>query len=104
MDEYKSLKILMLTMSMGYGGAETHILELTRYLAASGYTVRVVSAGGSYEDALREAGAEHVYAPLETHNIGKMAASRRIIRREIQSFRPDIVHAHARIPAFVATG
>ena len=45
------MKILMATMKMEIGGAETHILELAKALSARGCEVTVVSAGGVFVDA-----------------------------------------------------
>ena len=42
------MKILMITMSMGSGGAETHILELSKGLRARGIEIHVASAGGVF--------------------------------------------------------
>ena len=44
----QKLNILMTTMQMGFGGAETHIYELVRALIKNGHTVTVASAGGKY--------------------------------------------------------
>ena len=41
------MNILMVTMGMGIGGAETHIIELCRALTSRGVLVSVASAGGA---------------------------------------------------------
>ena len=51
-----NLKILMATMSMGLGGAETHVLELSLELARRGHSVTVASCGGVYVKALEAGG------------------------------------------------
>ncbi|MHC1695344.1 MAG: glycosyltransferase [Eubacteriales bacterium] len=94
-------KILMATMSMGIGGAETHILELSRQLAADGYEVVVVSNGGVYTGPLEDAGVRHITAPL--HDKKFMLSGYKALKRAIADFRPDIVHAHARIPALLCS-
>ena len=48
----KKLNILMTTMQMGFGGAETHIFELVRALTRDGHKVTVASAGGKYAEML----------------------------------------------------
>jgi len=101
---YKPYKILMATMSMGYGGAETHILELSRYLKHNGIDVKVISNGGEYVKDLESAGIEHINAPLHTKKPFAIKRARKILKSAIKNFKPDIVHAHARIPAFVAAG
>lgn len=42
------MNILMVTMSLGIGGVETHITELTKELIRRGHRVTVASAGGVY--------------------------------------------------------
>jgi hypothetical protein len=59
------MKILMAAMSMGLGGAETHILELSRELVRRGHGVTVASAGGVYTGALCDGGVRHVTVPLD---------------------------------------
>ena len=46
------MKILMVTMGLGIGGAETHIVELSRALSRLGHEITVASAGGIYVDEL----------------------------------------------------
>jgi UDP:flavonoid glycosyltransferase YjiC (YdhE family) len=60
------MKILMAAMSMGLGGAETHILELSRALAARGHDVTVASAGGVYAEKLAAFGVKHELVPLNS--------------------------------------
>ena len=95
------MKILMASMGLDIGGAETHIVELSRELARQGHQVLVLSNGGVYVRELEKSGIRHVRAPLHTRNPFAMARALWIVRREIKRERPDIVHAHARIPAFV---
>ena len=40
------MKILMATMGMDIGGAETHIVELAKELKKQGHDVAIVSHGG----------------------------------------------------------
>ena len=46
------MKILLASMSMDIGGAETHIVELAKGLVAAGHQVHVVSEGGIFADEL----------------------------------------------------
>ncbi len=95
------MKILMATMGLDIGGAETHIVELARELVREGHEVVVASNGGVYVPELEKSGIRHVKVPLHTRNPFSMVKGLFIMRREIRRERPDIVHAHARIPAFV---
>jgi len=95
-------KILMATMGLDIGGAETHLVELSKQLKGMGYDVVVVSNGGVYVPEIEAAGIRHYQAPLHRRSLGDMARARSILRRVICRERPDVVHAHARIPAFLA--
>lgn len=95
------MNILMVTMGMGIGGAETHIIELCRALTSRGVLVSVASAGGELVMALKESGAHHIYAPLDKKDPLSMMRSSAILSHEIKRNKYDIVHAHARIPAFI---
>lgn len=50
------MKILMATMGMNIGGAETHILELSKELKHQGHDVIIVSNGGVYVPEIEAAG------------------------------------------------
>jgi len=95
------VKVLMATMKMEIGGAETHILELAKALAAQGVDVTVVSAGGVYAQELTEAGVAHITAPLHTRRPDHVLRAAAILRRLIRDGGFDVVHAHARIPALL---
>ncbi|MFI3251368.1 MAG: glycosyltransferase, partial [Eubacteriales bacterium] len=95
------MKILMATMAMDIGGAETHIVELCRELRHHDHTIIVASAGGVYVPQLEEAGILHITVPMKRRNLKDMISSYRILKSIIKEHSPDVVHAHARIPAFL---
>ena len=95
------MKILMATMALDIGGAETHIVELTKELRREGHEVIVVSNGGVYVPEIEEAGVKHYNAPLHRRAVGEMMAARKILKDVISREKPDVVHAHARIPAML---
>ena len=95
------MKILMATMGMNIGGAETHILELSKELKHQGHDVIIVSNGGVYVPEIEAAGIRHYQAPMHRRGFREMRRSRTILRDIISRERPDVVHAHARIPAFL---
>ena len=70
------MKVLMVTMGMNIGGAETHIVELSAALS-------------------------HVTLPLDKKSPRALLSARRGLASLIETEKFDIVHAHARIPAFV---
>ena len=95
------MKILFLAMSLGIGGAETHILELSRALVKRGHAVTVASRGGVYVPALTEAGAKHIEAPLSSKNPAALNRAYRILSDLLKKESFDLIHAHARIPGVV---
>lgn len=95
------MKILMATMGLDIGGAETHIVELAKQLKQQGHDVAIVSNGGVYVPEITAAGIRHYEAPLNRRALGTMIKARGILRRVIEKEDPDVVHAHARIPAFL---
>lgn len=95
------MKILMVTMSMQIGGAETHILELCRELKRMGHSVTLASNGGVYADELESEGIPQVKLPLHRKSPRDVVKSYIGLKKLIRHGEFDIVHAHARIPAFI---
>ena len=96
------MNILMLSMSMGAGGAETHVLTLARALVRAGHSVTVASAGGMLTAGLAEGGAAHVTLPLASRSPVALARAVGGIIRLCRRERFDVIHAHGRIPALTA--
>lgn len=95
------MKILMATMGLDIGGAETHIVELAKQLKAQGHDIAIVSNGGVYVPEITAAGIRHYNAPMHRRDVKDMLRARAIMRDVIVQEQPDVVHAHARIPAFL---
>ncbi len=95
------MKILMVTMLMGIGGAETHILELSSMLHRMGHDVTVVSGGGKYAEELEKEGVKHITLTLNSKNPYMVLKARSALSSLIKKEKYDVVHAHSRIPAFI---
>ncbi len=95
------MKILMCAMALDIGGAETHVLELSRALRSMGHDVTVASNGGVYVRELEACNIKHVKIPLHTKMPTGVTKSYFALKKLIKKEKYDIVHAHARIPAFV---
>ncbi len=95
------MKILMATMGLDIGGAETHIVELSKQLKAQGHDIAIISNGGVYVPEITAAGIRHYQAPLHRRAVKDMLRARAILRDVIRQEKPDVLHAHARIPAFL---
>jgi len=94
-------KVILATMSLGIGGAETHIVELALELKRRGVDVSVASNGGVYVATLESAGIPHFTVPMHMRRLTYMLRSLFMMRKIIRREKPDIVHAHARIPGFI---
>ena len=95
------MRVLMATMKLDIGGAETHIVELSKALAKRGVEVFVASNGGAYEQELSDAGIRHIQVPFHNKNPLSMKRAYDQLKTIIFENKIDVVHAHARIPAFL---
>lgn len=94
------MKVMHLLPSLSSGGVEQVVLELCEGLCSRGIENVVVSAGGSMVPAIEATGARHITRPIGRKSlftlfqVGKTA---RLIRAE----KPDVLHVHSRVPAWV---
>lgn len=99
----KIQKILFLTHSLGFGGAERQLALLASRLPARGYEVIVATftPGGPFTDALRTAGVRLI-ALRRPHrrDAGRLVGN--FIRLLVDE-RPDIVHSYLVMPNLAAT-
>lgn len=95
------MNILLVTMEMNMGGAETHVLELAKALKKRKNNVFVVSAGGKLVSEIEKNGIQHIYAPLKDKKINHIITSIKTIEKTIKNNNIDVVHAHARIPGAI---
>ena len=94
------MKIMHLLPSLASGGVEQVVLELCEGLTEQGIECIVVSAGGQMVSSIEATGARHITRPigkksiLTLFQVGKLS---RLLREE----KPDILHLHSRVPAWV---
>ncbi len=93
--------LLMTLMQLDIGGAETHVVELSKELKKRGYNVFIASNGGAYVKELEDAGIKHFNVPLHSKKPKDMIASRKALKSIIINEKIDIVHAHTRISSFI---
>ena len=98
------MKVLLLTDFMGRGGAETHIATLARALKAMHVDVSIASSGGALADLLETEGIPQFRMPLRTHNPILWLLLRRALKKLVRREGYDVLHAHARIPAWLLRG
>ncbi len=95
------MKILMLTASLDSGGAETHILELSRALTRHSHEVVAASSGGKIAKQLVEEGIPHIEIPLHSKKPHHLFSSFLKLRALIKNENFDIIHVHSRISALL---
>ena len=101
--------ILFFVSSLKIGGAELHLLNLCRYLAARGtrLSVCVLDPGTGLRGRFEESGAMIHELPIGSLRDIARPSVRKRIREIVAAAAPDIIHAHlyhAEIVAAVASG
>ena len=97
----KGTKILMALMKFDIGGAETHVVELSKELKRRGFEIVIASNGGAYEKEVAESGIKHYNVPLQNKNPLNVLKAYKSLAKIIKDEKIDIVHSHARIPSFI---
>ncbi|MDI3298902.1 MAG: glycosyltransferase family 4 protein [Bacillota bacterium] len=95
-------RILLAAMALELGGAETHVVSLARALRRRGLEVEVASSGGRLAGRLEESGIPHHFLPLASRRPWQLGHAVRGLRGLVLRRGIELVHAHARIPAWVA--
>ena len=95
------MKILMALNGLDIGGAETHVVELSKEIKRRGHEVIMVSSGGVYQKEVEDFGIKHYTVTLISRSPADILASKKQLKEIILKEKPDIVHSHARIPGFL---
>lgn len=95
------MHVVQALVSLNLGGSELVATELTEHLVINGYNVTVIAAGGGpLQNRIDRCGAGHLDWPIgrkRLSTLGYIKQLRDWIRRE----RPDIIHVHSRLPAWI---
>lgn len=95
------MHVLQALAALSVGGSEWVVVELTEALTAAGHRVTVLGAGGPLAERVRACGAHHLDWPVGRKRLDTLRYIRRL-RGWLAEQRPDVVHAHSRLPAWVA--
>ncbi len=93
--------VVQLIPALNAGGAERSTLEVAAALVTAGHRSIVISAGGAWVPRLLATGSEHHLLPMDRKALGVLLRIGQL-RRLLQSFNPDLVHARSRLPAWMA--
>lgn len=94
------MHVVQVLVSLNLGGSELVAVELAEFVAATGHRVTVIAAEGPLGDRVRASGSEHLAWPLGRKRLGTLRYISRL-RDWLQAERPDIVHVHSRLPAWI---
>ncbi|HLN65166.1 MAG TPA: glycosyltransferase family 4 protein [Symbiobacteriaceae bacterium] len=95
--------ILLAAMALDLGGAETHTISLARELKRRGHEVIVASAGGRMVSMLNGTGIPHIQIPMDSRSPVVLFRAYRRLRSLLAEANVGLVHAHARIPAWLTS-
>ncbi len=95
------MNILMVLPEFDEGGVERHVLWLSAELAALGHSVSIATAGGRLEEKLPP---EVRVVRLPVHRKNPFTALFSALRIAALAWRDeiDVIHAHSRVPAWIA--
>ena len=93
--------ILITLAGLDIGGTETHAVVLCKNLVNLGYKVIVASSGGIYVKEITDYGIPHYNIKLNTKKPLEVIKAIISLKRIIKSEQVGLIHAHARIPAFI---
>lgn len=95
------MHIVQVLASLNLGGSELVAVELSEFAVASGHRVTVIAGDGALGDRLRRCGAEHLAWPIGRKRPVCLSCVPRL-RRWLLAEQPDLLHAHSRLPAWIA--
>jgi glycosyltransferase involved in cell wall biosynthesis len=92
--------VVQVLASLNLGGSELVAVELSEFAAAAGHRVTVIAADGPLRERVRACGARHLDWPLGRKRLGTLRYVRRL-REWLIEEKPDVLHVHSRLPAWV---
>jgi glycosyltransferase involved in cell wall biosynthesis len=94
--------VMQIIPELGPGGAEQSCIDVAAELVRAGSTAIVISNGGSRVHELKRHGVLHIHLPVDSKNPFIIWRNVKRIRKVIQKYKADIVHARSRAPAWSA--
>jgi len=92
--------VVQVLVSLNLGGSELVAVELAEFCAAAGHRVTVIAADGPLGDRVRGCGATQLDWPLGKKRPGTLRYVTRL-RDWLAAERPDVLHVHSRLPAWI---
>lgn len=94
------MHIVQALVALNVGGSELVATELAEYLTGAGHRVTMIAADGPIGERARACGAAHLDWPIGRKRLPTLRYISRLADW-FESERPDIVHVHSRLPAWI---
>lgn len=95
------MHLVQVLASLSLGGSELVAVELSEHAVAAGHRVTVIAGDGPLGERLRRSGAKHLAWPIGRKRPGTALLVSRLCHW-LGTERPDLLHAHSRLPAWIA--
>jgi glycosyltransferase involved in cell wall biosynthesis len=92
--------IVQALVSLNLGGSELVAVELCEFAAADGHRVTLIARDGPLGSRVRASGAQHLDWAIGRKRLPTLRYVARL-RDWLLAERPDILHAHSRLPAWI---
>jgi glycosyltransferase involved in cell wall biosynthesis len=96
------MHIVHILPELNQGGVERVVLELNRELVARGHRSTIISAGGTLSKQADTDGGTHITLDVCSKNPLSVPFRVRKLQTTLAQLHPDILHAHSRVPAWLA--
>jgi glycosyltransferase involved in cell wall biosynthesis len=94
------MHIVQALVSLNIGGSELVATELSEYLVSKGNKVTIIAADGPLGARARASGSEHLDWPIGKKRLSTLRYIK-YLGKWFADERPDIVHVHSRLPAWI---
>ena len=94
------MHVVQALVSLNIGGSEMVAVEITEHLRAAGHRVTVIAANGPLADRVKVSGADLLSWPIGRKRLGTLRYIRQF-RAWLLENKPDIIHVHSRLPAWI---
>ena len=94
------MHVVQALVSLNLGGSELVAVELCEFAAAHGHRVTLIGADGPLGERVRNSGATHLDWAIGRKRPATLRYIMRL-RRWLRARRPDVLHAHSRLPAWI---
>lgn len=94
------MHVVQALAALSMGGSELVVTELAEYLGSRGHEVTVIGRDGPLSRRVTDCGARHLDWPIGRKRIRTLSYAGKLADW-IEDHRPDIVHAHSRVPAWI---